>query len=161
MAELAQFAETLPSHAKRKGFRCVVARETTTGQIIGFAYGYACQPGQWWHDTVANAMGKERAAEWLSDCFEFVELAVMPIMQGYGIGGRLHDALMAGVLYRTAMLSTYQGDTSAMQLYRKRGWTPLIEDFVYPSDDPTGDKPFVIMGLKLHSSSYGEPWQAA
>jgi ribosomal protein S18 acetylase RimI-like enzyme len=147
--ELSRFAEALPRHAQREGFRCFIAREATTGQIVGFAYGYASQPGQWWHDTIAQALSREQAQEWLSDGFEFIELAVTPVFQGYGIGGRLHDALVADLPYRTALLSTYQGDTNAMQLYRKRGWVVLLEDFVYPSDDPTSDKPFVIMGLRL------------
>lgn len=149
-AELMRFMETLPRHAQRAGFRCVVAREKTTGRIVGFAYGYASQPSQWWHDTIRQALSREKADEWLSDAFEFVELAVTPVFQGYGIGGRLHDALLADLPYRTAVLSTYQGDTNAMRLYRKRGWVTLLENFVYPSDDPASDKPFVIMGLRLN-----------
>lgn len=148
-AELTRFAQTLPRHVDRDGFRLVVAREATTRQIVGFAYGYTGRPGQWWYDTVAAALGDARAREWMSDCFEFVEMALLPVMQGYGIGGRLHDALLDGQRQRTAILSTYRADTNAMMLYRKRGWEPLLEDFVYPSDSPTEDKPFVIMGKRL------------
>jgi len=125
VAELTRFAESLAKHAGRDGFRCVVAREASTGQIVGFAYGFASKPGRWWHDTIAEQFTAEQAQEWLSDAFELVELAVTPVMQGYGIGGRLHDALIADLRQRTAVLSTYQGDTNAMQLYRKRGWAIL------------------------------------
>ena len=38
---------------------------------------------------------------------------------------------------------------TAMQLYRRRGWVILHENFVFPSTDPSSDKPFVIMGLRL------------
>ncbi len=148
-AELAYFAQTLPRHAERAGFRFVAASEATTHQVVGFAYGYTGQPSQWWYDTVAAAMGEPLARVWLADCFEFVEMAVLPVMQGYGIGGRLHDAVLRGLPQCTAVLSTYRGDTNAMMLYRKRGWEALLEDFVYPSDSPTEDKPFVIMGMRL------------
>jgi 8-oxo-dGTP pyrophosphatase MutT (NUDIX family)/ribosomal protein S18 acetylase RimI-like enzyme len=149
VAELSRFALSLTEHAQREGFRLVVAREVTSDQIVGFAYGYASKPGQWWHDTIAAHFTPEQRADWLGDSYEFVELAVTPVMQGYGIGGRLHDALLRDLPQRTAVLSTYQGDTHAMRLYRGRGWVVLCENFVYPSDDPSSDKPFVIMGLRL------------
>ncbi len=154
VAELSRFAEILTKHARREGFRCVVAREASTGQVVGFAYGFASKVGQWWHDTIAHDFTPEQNQEWLDDAFEFVELAVTPVMQGYGIGGKLHDALIADLPQRTAVLSTYQGDTSAMQLYRKRGWVSLRDNFVYPSGDPSSDKPFVIMGLRLQRDNH-------
>jgi GNAT superfamily N-acetyltransferase len=149
LAEVSRFAAALPPHSQRPGFRCVVAREATTAHIAGFAYGYASQAGQWWYDTLAQQFTAQQRAEWLNDPFEFVELAVSPVMQGYGIGGKLHDALLTDLPHVTALLSTYQGDTSAMQLYRRRGWVILHENFVFPSTDPSSDKPFVIMGLRL------------
>lgn len=144
--QVAWFArDQLPQHAWREGFRCCVAREAAGGPILGFAYGYAGKPGQWWRDVMAQALDAETAAWWLPGYFELVELAVMPAAQGRGIGGRLHDALLVGLPHRTALLSTHQSETPALRLYRKRGWVPLLEGFVFPG----GDMPFVIMGLDL------------
>jgi GNAT superfamily N-acetyltransferase len=65
--------------------------------------------------------------------------------QGRGIGGRLHNALLGWLPHRTALLSTHQSETQALCLYRKRGWVPLLEGFVFPG----GDAPFLIMGLDI------------
>ncbi len=155
------FAGRLPYHARWKGFRCVVAckqgENNSAGSpgneppvsgdpgVIGFAYGFTSQPDTWWRELVMAEMDPAAAQEWLEDCFEFVELAVAPAFQGQRIGGQLHDALLAGVKHRNAVLSTLQADTNAMHLYRKRGWVNLIEDFRFPGIE----KPFIIMGLKI------------
>ena len=76
-AEAERFAtEQLPLHAQRDGFKLVVARLPrpsgtaaagpgvgsldvagvmgSSGPIVGFAYGYTGQRGQWWSDRVAE-----------------------------------------------------------------------------------------------------------
>lgn len=134
--DAARFAgEILPRHAGREGFRCCVAREARGGPVVGFAYGYTSVPGQWWHDLVARALGPDLAARWPDGAFEFVELAVTPVVQGRGLGGRLHDALLAGLPHRTAVLSTRDAETPAVRLYRGRGWTPLLTGYRFPGGD--------------------------
>ena len=146
LGELLVFSGRLPYHTRRMGFKCVIARnETDHDRIIGFGYGVASQPDTWWRDQVADKMSRDMADEWLSDCFEFVELAVYPAYQGLGIGGKLHDALLSGVRQRTAVLSTPQVETNALHLYRKRGWNPLLENFNFPGFDMI----YRIMGLQL------------
>ena len=144
--EVRRFTEVLDRQATRSGFRCKVAR-TMDRHIVGVAYGYTGSPGQWWHDIVAGALPREQARRWLADCFELVELHLMPHAQGRGIGGRLHDALLEGVPHQTAALSTINTQTRALHLYRKRGWVTLLEDFTFPG----GTRPFLIMGLDLAS----------
>src|SRR3954452_1483189 len=92
---VARFAETLPRHAARFGFRCCIAREEAGGSLWGFGYGYTSAPGQWWYDAVAPAFPPDMRERWLGSTFEVVELAVLPAVQGRGIGGRLLDALLA------------------------------------------------------------------
>ena len=143
-AEVARFAEqALPRHEAHAGFRCVIAREE--GAVVGFAYGYTGAPGQWWHDWVVAQLDPAVAAAWASDAFELVELAVRPAAQGRGTGGRLHDAVLAGLPHRTAMLSTRDEDTPARRLYRRRGWVPLREALRPAPDGP----PVLLMGLRL------------
>jgi ribosomal protein S18 acetylase RimI-like enzyme len=143
-AEVARFgAETLPRHMGRRDFRMVVAREE--GAVVGFAYGYTGEPGQWWHDWVLAQLRPAVAAEWANEAFEVVELAVRPPAQGRGTGGRLLDALLAGLSNRTALLSTRDADTPARHLYRRRGWVALRDGL---SSGPAGPK-VLLMGLRL------------
>ena len=48
-----------------------------------------------------------------------------PAAQGRGTGTALHDALLAGLPHRRALLSTYRDDRPAPRLYRRRGWRLL------------------------------------
>jgi len=136
--------DTLPRHAERGAFRCVVALDAGRA-VVGFAYGYVGGPGQWWYDTVASRLGPERLRVWARDYFEFVELAVSTPARRRGIGGALHDALLEGLPHRTALLSTWQQETPARRLYRARGWTPLLEDVLLPG----ATAPIVVMGRPL------------
>ncbi len=145
-----QFASILPRHMYRKGFRCFVAKEVVEGKqaerrILGFAYGYIGETGQWWHDLVAKGLGREAAKEWLADVFEVTELAVLPSVQGKGIGGKLHDALLHGLPQRTAVLSTAEVETAAVRLYQKRNWITLLHNFYFPGYT----MPYRIMGRGL------------
>jgi len=141
--EVVRFRNVLSRHAERGGFRCKVARSGL--EVLGVAYGYTGGRGQWWHDVVAAALPSEEAELWLGDCFELVELHLMPEAQGRGVGGRLHDELLSGLPHSTAALSTLDARTRALHLYEKRGWVPLLRNFAFPG----GAKPFLIMGLDL------------
>jgi ribosomal protein S18 acetylase RimI-like enzyme len=139
------FSRTLERHLERRGFRCVIAQEGSSGRVVGFSYGYTSAPGQWWHDLVEWEMAPEAARRWLSNTFELAELAVLPRAQGQGLGSRLHDTLLAGLPNQAAVLSTIQSETLALKLYRKRGWITLLENFYFPGTP----KPYIIMGLNL------------
>jgi ribosomal protein S18 acetylase RimI-like enzyme len=142
------FAYTLEQHARRAGFRGLIAYNGD-GALIGFAYGYTGHPGQWWYETVAASMSPDQIKRWLPDYFEFVELAVHPDAQGQGTGGQLHDRLLAGLPHATAALSTRQAETRALALYRRRGWVTLLENFHFPGNLDR----WLIMGKDLHSNS--------
>jgi ribosomal protein S18 acetylase RimI-like enzyme len=140
-----RFDETLPRHTARRGFRFLAAR-TDNGELAGFAYGYEGGPGEWWHDRVAAAMAPEQAEEWLAPGhFEFVELQVAPELEGRGVGGRLHDALLAEARGRTAVLSTRRSNERALGFYRRRGWETIVEEI----DFGAGYPPFVVLGKRL------------
>ena len=78
--------EQLVTHARREGFRCVVARDD--GRIVGFAYGYTGRRGQWWSDHVAERVPQELAERWVDGHIEFVELAVHPDFSAKASAGR-------------------------------------------------------------------------
>jgi GNAT superfamily N-acetyltransferase len=141
--QITDYAGLFDKVSTRAGFRCVVA--LAGHRLTGFAYGYRGEPGHSWYDMVGEHLGPEQSERWLSDAFEFVEFAVDPVAQGAGIGSRLHDALLAGLSYRTAVASTPAQDNPALDFYLKRGWKILRADFVFRSSD----QPSAIIGLDL------------
>jgi hypothetical protein len=48
----------IASHTHRPGFRAVATLDST-GQLLGFGYGYTSAPGQWWHEQVRAALPEE------------------------------------------------------------------------------------------------------
>lgn len=143
--EALAFTDSFANHRGRADFRCIVARAGSDGPLVGFIYGFASLPGQWWYDQVAQRMTLEQQARWLPFSFELAELAVLPAYQGRGIGGQLHDRLLNGLPQRTALLSTMQAETNAMALYRKRGWRLILSDFLFAG----AVRLYVILGKDL------------
>jgi len=140
------FARYLPGYVARDGFRCCLAENEAEGRVIGFAYGFTTMPGSWWYDNIAAALHGEQIRQWLRGAFEFAEFAVLPEWQGQGIGGRLHDCLLADLPHPTSVLTTLDKDILAVQLYYKRGWIDLRRNFIGPGFD----QPYRIMGKRLH-----------
>jgi GNAT superfamily N-acetyltransferase len=143
--EVADFIQSLPVHMNRADFRFIGAFDGDQGQLVGFAYGYTSQPGQWWYEQVKAALPVQIAAEWLDNSFQFAEIAVSPSFQGQGIGGRLYDDLLKGLWHHKAILSTLQAETVAHRLYRNRGWVVLRENLFFPEVN----RPYQIMGLEI------------
>jgi ribosomal protein S18 acetylase RimI-like enzyme len=115
---------TLARHCARTNFRLDAAVDGKT--VVGFAYGYVGDRGQFWPDRVAAALGPELAADWVGGHFEFVELGVLAARRRRGIGVALHDALMTDVPSDRALLGTDDDpDSPAVRLYRSRGWERL------------------------------------
>jgi ribosomal protein S18 acetylase RimI-like enzyme len=138
--------EILPTHAGREGFRFRAAL-ADDGRLLGFAYGYLGSSGQWWHDLVAAAMSRADQSRWLArGHFELVELHVHQDARRRGIGGRLHDAILAGLPSPTAVLSTQTDNEPALALYRSRGWQILVPELHFQA----GGRPYAILGRDLH-----------
>jgi GNAT superfamily N-acetyltransferase len=142
-ADVQDFAAHFSDHVQRPGFRCCVAKHDVDGLMVGFAYGFTAEPGDGWWERVADVLTEDEVEAWLEDCFALAELAVIPEMQGRGLGGQLHDAVLKGLPHRAAVLSTLSAETPAMRLYCKRGWVTLLEDVLWPGMA----RPYVVMGL--------------
>lgn len=107
-------------HRTRADFRLVAAERD--GDLLGFAWGYTGERGQWWADRIAGALAEDADA-WVGGHWEFVELAVHPEHRRRGLGGLLHDALLEGLTHERALLQTDEDpDGAGHGLYRGRGW---------------------------------------
>lgn len=116
--------------------------------LVGFAYGYRIQAGQWWADEVERAMyetGRKDADDWLSDAFELCEIHVTPGQQGRGTGRRLLHALTAAQPCPVILLSTPSGPTKAAGLYASEGYLALASRFRFAGDP----RDFEILGKRV------------
>jgi ribosomal protein S18 acetylase RimI-like enzyme len=144
--------ELMRRHVAYPGFRALEAHEaegTGRGAMVGFAYGFHGQRGQWWYDAVWNALagaaGVGCAATWLADCLEIAEVHVYKRHQRAGIGTRMLMTLASGRAERTAVLSTPDRDTTARRLYRRLGFSELLTGYYFPGGSPA----YILMGAEL------------
>jgi len=151
-----QRREIISSHTTYPGFLCSAAfdgpeegnatdGEDTDGELIGFGYGYLGASGQWWHDTVAQALGRDGTKRWLRDGFELAELHVLPEFQGAGLGRRLLTDVLSRTAASCAVLSTPDTESPARLLYRSFGFQDLVCDFYFPGSSEC----YAIMGVDL------------
>lgn len=148
-----QRREIISEHTAYPGFACSAAFEGGTpdsadvldGELVGFGYGYLGASGQWWYDTVAQALGREGARRWLRGGFELAELHVQPGHQGTGIGRQLLTDVLDQTRAKQAVLSTPDSETPARQLYRSWGFKDLLCGFCFPGSAEV----YAIMGADL------------
>jgi GNAT superfamily N-acetyltransferase len=117
-------ASTLPRHARRPGFRLVVA--TLDGVVAGYGYGFTGHRGQFWSDWLAATVPADIATTWVGDHFELVDLVVDPAHRGRGMAGLLHDHLVDGLPHEKALLATAPDGGAAARLYEGRGWQVVV-----------------------------------
>jgi ribosomal protein S18 acetylase RimI-like enzyme len=137
-----QRRDIMAGHVDRRGFVAAVANDGDA--LVGFGYGYHGRPGEWWHDVVAGALGRDEARAWLSDTFELAELHVEPGHQGLGVGRQLLDAVLGAATERTVVLSTHDHESVARSLYRSVGFVDLLRDFCFPGSGEV----YAVLGLQ-------------
>ena len=136
-----QRGEIMQAHLHRRDFIAVIARDEAD-ELVGFGYGYHGRAGEWWHDIVAAALGRDDAGRWMSDAFELAELHVRPDHQGKGLGRKMLADVAAHAVGRTIVLSTHDRESPARCLYQSFGFVDLLREFVFPGSTEV----YAVMG---------------
>ena len=126
-AQVQLFSKSWKERTQKTGFLFVGALDSNS-QLVGFSYGWNSSHGDLWNTRLSNELA-EKGQKWLSDCFEFVDLAVRPSEQGFGLGRDLTKELFAIVKAETAILLTHQTTTKASEMYLRNGWIELQKNF--------------------------------
>jgi GNAT superfamily N-acetyltransferase len=92
-------------------------------RIIGFAYGYTGQPGQWWTEQARLVLAPPVAHEWLGGHFELVSIGVLKRARGKRVGRGLLRRVCEDLPHERWLLMTTgdEGDP-ARRLYASEGW---------------------------------------
>jgi ribosomal protein S18 acetylase RimI-like enzyme len=113
--------EVWDRHASRDGFRLARAHEGS--RLVGFAYGYSGEHGQWWTDHATRALGPDLARQWLGGHFELVSIGVVGDARGSGVGRELLDRLTRDLPHdRWVLMTTADAHDPARRLYARAGW---------------------------------------
>ena len=108
-------------HVARAGFR--LARAYDGSALVGFAYGYTGERGQWWTDQAAQVLDPDVAEVWLGGHFELVSIGVVEAGRGSGVGTALLRAVTDGLPHeRWVLMTTADADDPARHLYAGEGW---------------------------------------
>jgi GNAT superfamily N-acetyltransferase len=108
-------------HRVRDGFRLALAYDGDT--LVGFAYGYTGETGQWWTDHAREVLAPEVADAWLGGHFELVSVGVVEGARGAGIGRGLIKAITDGLAHdRLLLMTTSDDEDPARRLYASEGW---------------------------------------
>jgi len=108
-------------HAARDGFRW--ARAYHDEDLVGFAYGYTGERGQWWTDRAFEVLPPETAVAWLDGHFELVSIGVLPRARRRGLGRvLLHEVTRDLQHERWLLMATADESEPARRLYASDGW---------------------------------------
>jgi GNAT superfamily N-acetyltransferase len=111
-------------HSTRSGFR--LARAYCADALVGFAYGYTGEHGQWWTDNALKVLDPDTAEAWLGGHFELVSIGVLDLARRGGIGRQLMQILLEGLPHERLLLMTSSDPSDpARQLYASEGWSVL------------------------------------
>ncbi|MET1013821.1 MAG: GNAT family N-acetyltransferase [Paenisporosarcina sp.] len=122
--EPAEFQEQFSRHITYPHFRAIGAY--AADRLVGFVYGYASHPGQYYHDKLAQALNE--TPEWMNETMELVELMVAANYSGKGIGKQLVMKWLSS-LHGHVLLTTNSKNTRAQKLYEQLGFEQLKNDF--------------------------------
>ena len=141
--DLGEIRRRFLQHSTYPGYTGWVA--VCDDRVVGFAYGFSSTAGQFYKSKLESVLEDKEIHSWLSDCFEFVEMAVLPEFRRQGIASTLEARLLDKAPHQTSVLTTGTANEDARFLYEKLGWESVKEAEVVPAEDP-----LLIMGKRLN-----------
>lgn len=122
------FYDRAARYAARPGFRLTLCR--SEAGLVGLALSVHAYPGDWWRDRCAEALGPQRAAEWLAaPVREVVHVAVSPTSQRQGAGRLMTEDALDDPAVTSVVLSCHPEARPAQALYLSCGFHRLTEQF--------------------------------
>ena len=113
-------------HVARAGFRLARAFDAAGDggrRLVGFAYGYTGEHGQWWTDEATRVLAPDVAAEWLGGHFDLVSLGVLEEARGRGLGRTLLREVTSDLPNpRWTLMTSADDEDPARHLYASEGW---------------------------------------
>lgn len=119
-AESQHHQELLASLMKEPSFGIVTAQ--ASGQLVGFAYGYALRPDTGWWQDYLEPLPDELVQERPARTFALIDLAVDEAWRGQGLGRELTETLLASRLEERATLSVQPTAIDTQDFYVHLGW---------------------------------------
>lgn len=151
-----RWAEVLRGTAHAYAGATVLTAEDSSGEILGFLYGFDVNRENWWPREVAGTLTERGHGEWLEDAFELMDLQVHPRAQGRGIGSGLLRRQCAEMPHARMLLATHPAGR-ARHLYRRLGFVDLAPDFVYAGTTERA----ALMGWQAQADEAGSPSTSA
>jgi hypothetical protein len=99
-----------------------VALTQDGGGLVGFAYGFRVPPNTTRWDGLIGAASPDLAAEWPGRTFLLFDYGVQASRRGYGIGRKLHDALLGSRGEERATLTVQPTAKDTKAIYEHWGW---------------------------------------
>jgi ribosomal protein S18 acetylase RimI-like enzyme len=113
-------------HVARAGFRLARAFDAAGDggrRLVGFAYGYTGEHGQWWTDEATKVLAPDVAAEWLGGHFDLVSLGVLEEARGRGLGRTLLREVTRDLPNpHWTLMTSADAEDPARHLYASEGW---------------------------------------
>lgn len=145
--EQAEAARLLRVWRRQPAFALAEARNG--GYLVGYACGMPLRPStSWWRDVTAP-LPDAVTAEHPGRTFALTELAVRAAWRRQGIGGALHQRLLAGRTEERATLTVPPGAGAAQSALRAWGWTRVAR--TRDQADPSAVLDVLVTDLPVQS----------
>ena len=117
------FASRFRVQCRQPGFVLVAAR--SGGYLIGYAAGMPLRPSTSWWREVTTTLPEQVTTEYAGRTFALVELLVRGSWRRQGVGGSLHDLILAGRPEERATAVVPPTATAAQAAFQNWGWRKI------------------------------------
>jgi ribosomal protein S18 acetylase RimI-like enzyme len=150
-ADPGEFGRRLGVQCRQPGFALAEAR--SGGFLVGYAAGMPLRPSTSWWRTLTTPLPDEVTIEYPGRTFCLIDLLVRAAWRRQGIGGTLHDLLLAGRSEERATLIVRPEATAAQSAFQSWGWHKIARSH----DTEAGSAVADVMMTALPAGSERRP----